>query len=74
MDETCREILVSLRTYLDGECTDDLEDVVARHLVDCPPCLDRADFERELQVIIRQRCRESAPPALVDRVIRRLGS
>lgn len=72
MDETCRRILKDLRAYLDGECPEDLEEVIAQHLLDCPPCLDRADFDRELQALVAQRCRESAPPELRDRVLRKL--
>lgn len=74
MEENCREILTALRTYLDGECPDDLEEVVARHIVDCPPCLDRADFERELQAMVAHKCKEQAPPDLLDRVLRRIDS
>lgn len=70
MDETCRRILKDLRAYLDGECPEDLEGVVAQHLLDCPPCLDRADFERELKSLVAHRCREVAPPTLRDRVLR----
>lgn len=72
MEETCREILSELRTYLDGECPKDLEAAIVRHIGTCPPCLDRADFERELRSIISARCRESAPPDLLSRVMDRL--
>ena len=74
MDETCRQILTSLGTYLDGEIYGDVETVVAEHLADCPPCLDRADFERELKALLANRCREQAPSGLVDRVLDRLQS
>ncbi len=69
MDDDCREILASMRTYLDGECPDDLEEVVVRHLGDCPPCMDRAEFERELRAIVKSKCKDAAPPGLLDRVI-----
>ena len=74
MEENCRRILTSLRVYLDGEITEDVESVVARHLADCPPCLDRADFERELKALLANRCREQAPSGLADRVVDRLRS
>ena len=74
MDETCRQILTSLGTYLDGEIHGDVETVVAEHLADCPPCLDRADFERELKALLANRCRDQAPSGLVDRVLDRLQS
>lgn len=73
MEHTCREILDSLRTYLDGEQPGDLDGVIAEHLEACPPCLERADFERELKALIARTCRDEAPPGLADSVIARLG-
>ncbi len=72
MDDSCREILDSLRVYLDGEVPADVEEVVAAHLSDCPPCLDRADFERELKAMLASKCRERAPDTLAESLIARL--
>lgn len=65
----CDEVLETLERYLDGECPDDIEGTVRNHLGDCPPCLDRADFERDLRALIASKCRESAPNGLADRII-----
>jgi anti-sigma factor (TIGR02949 family) len=43
--------------------------VVQAHLQLCPPCLDRADFERHLRALVASRCREKAPPGLLERVL-----
>lgn len=72
MSEECRDALRRLNEYLDGECGDDLEATIRAHLADCPPCWDRADFEREVRKLVANRCREQAPAELVDRVLTEL--
>ncbi|HEY8338963.1 MAG TPA: mycothiol system anti-sigma-R factor [Egibacteraceae bacterium] len=72
MDDHCSEVLHELRRFLDGECDSDLESAVRAHLGDCPGCLDRADFERELKMLIAARCRSKAPPHLVQLVVERI--
>ncbi len=74
MKDECRDALDELELYLDDECGSDLEATIRQHLGDCPPCLDRADFERELRAIVAKRCREAAPSGLLDRVIAELRS
>jgi anti-sigma factor (TIGR02949 family) len=69
MTEHCREALEELERYLDHECGPDLEAAIRTHLGDCPPCLDRAEFERELRRIVASRCRDAAPSGLLDRII-----
>jgi anti-sigma factor (TIGR02949 family) len=64
----CTEALERLEAYLDGALPeDDLEDI-KQHLAACYPCTDRASFEEQLRAVIRERCVESAPPALVARI------
>lgn len=70
MDEPCREVLASLALFLDGECPERMERTIVAHLHDCPPCLGRADFERELRAIIATKCKDAAPSGLLDRVLR----
>jgi anti-sigma factor (TIGR02949 family) len=69
MGEDCRDALHELGRYLDDECGADLEQTIRQHLGDCPPCLDRADFERELRAIVASRCKDAAPSGLLDRII-----
>lgn len=69
MDEQCRESLRRLQEYLDGECPADLEATIREHLADCPPCWDRADFEREVRAVVARNCREQAPHGLVERIL-----
>lgn len=70
--DDCREALDQLQIYLDRECGPDLESAIRQHLGDCPPCLDRADFERELRAIVATKCKDAAPSGLLDRVIAQL--
>lgn len=69
MDPNCREILDDLERYVDGECPDQFEARIARHLADCPPCLSRSDFERALRALVARHCREPAPAGLLNRVL-----
>jgi anti-sigma factor (TIGR02949 family) len=69
MGDECREALQRLQTYLDGECPESLERTIREHLADCPPCEDRAGFEREVRAILARTCKDAAPNGLVERVI-----
>lgn len=72
MKDECRDALDELELYLDDECGPDLEAAIREHLGDCPPCLDRADFERDLRAIVATHCKDAAPSGLLDRVIAEL--
>lgn len=72
MGDQCQDVLDRIETYLDGECTNDVEAVVRQHLADCPPCGDRADFQEQLKAIIASRCRERAPQSLAGDIMARL--
>ena len=73
VEAECHEVLEDLERYLDGECPEQFEAAVARHLADCHPCLTRSDFERALRALIARHCRATAPPGLLERVVARLG-
>lgn len=68
----CDEVIAELERFIDGECSEDLETSIRRHLADCEHCLDRADFERHIRELIASRCREQAPPGLIEKVLGRL--
>lgn len=73
MADECQEILDDLERFLDGECEADVEHLIATHLGDCPPCMDRSDFERRLRALIADSCRVRAPREVIERVRVRLG-
>jgi anti-sigma factor (TIGR02949 family) len=68
----CDEVLERLHRYLDGECPSNVERIVREHLEECSPCLDRADFQRQLRALIASKCKEVAPPGLLDRILTKL--
>ena len=72
MSDDCAEVHARLQIYLDGEGSPDLEVFLRTHLGDCPPCMERADFEQRLRSIVASRCREQAPAGLLDRILARL--
>lgn len=68
MGEHCTEAVELLYHYLDGELTIDRRLLIQRHLDACPPCFDAYDFEVELRIVVRQKCRDRVPDSLVQRV------
>lgn len=65
----CEETLREIERFLDGETEIDLTAAVHRHIADCHPCGERAEFQRHLKVLIAKKCgTEAVPPALLDRV------
>ena len=68
MHEECYEAVELLYHYLDGELTYERRVVIAMHLAECPPCGDAFEFERDLRIVIAQRCRERVPEGLRARV------
>ena len=65
----CRETLLEIERFLDGELQTDLGSLLQRHLDDCPPCMRRADFQRHLKDLIASKCGgDVAPLDLLGRV------
>ncbi len=69
MEDDCHAALTDLQVFLDGECGAALERAILAHLHNCAPCVHRADFERELRVIVATKCKDVAPSGLLDRVL-----
>ncbi len=59
---------------LDGELTESKRTQIREHLDDCSPCLEAFDFEAELRIVIKHRCRDEVPESLRDRVAEKLAS
>jgi len=71
-DGNCDDALHELYGYLDGELTVERRTKIQRHLDDCPPCYEAFDFEAELRIVVRQKCRDRVPESLVERVAKAL--
>ena len=67
--DDCRQVIGELQTFLDAECSADMERSIRVHLRHCRPCLGRADFEVELKALVASRCWQQAPAGLVDKVL-----
>ena len=68
----CVEAAHLLYHYLDGELTTERRILIRQHLYDCPPCGQAFDCEAELRVVVSQKCRESVPDHLRERVLKSL--
>ena len=68
----CGDALDELQRYLDGELPEADLATIRQHLAACYPCADRATFEEQLRALVRERCAESAPPQLIERIRVRL--
>lgn len=71
--QRCREALLHIYTYLDGEVTEEVKNEVRRHLDDCPPCGDAFGFEAELKALVSRCCCEEVPAGLRERIAAALG-
>jgi anti-sigma factor (TIGR02949 family) len=65
---SCDEVIRELYSFVDGELTIESREQIRTHLDACLPCFEAYDFEAELRIVISQRCRESVPEALRDRI------
>jgi mycothiol system anti-sigma-R factor len=66
----CNDTLRELYQFLDGELTEDDRTHIQQHLDDCSPCLAAFDFEAELRIVVRNRCVDTVPEALRNRIAR----
>ena len=65
---SCDEVLDEIEHYLHGELDPARATTLVDHLEDCPPCLERAEFQRKLKEIVRAKCWCDTPQSLVLRV------
>jgi mycothiol system anti-sigma-R factor len=67
----CQETLREVERFLDGEVDVTLRVRIEEHLSGCSPCMDRAEFRRQLKIIVARKCTESEVPARVEaRILR----
>jgi mycothiol system anti-sigma-R factor len=64
----CNETLRELYQFLDGELTEADRLHIQQHLDDCSPCLAAFDFEAELRLVVRNRCTDTVPDSLRERI------
>jgi mycothiol system anti-sigma-R factor len=64
----CQDALHELYGFLDGELTDERRGAIRRHLDDSQPCAEPYDFEAELRAVVRRKCQEQVPEALMAKI------
>jgi mycothiol system anti-sigma-R factor len=67
-DADCSDTIERLYQYLDGELTDERRAQIQVHLEECSPCFQAVGFERELRVVIANKCRDRVPDELRERI------
>lgn len=72
-DDKCREALMQIYMYLDGELTQEERVQVGLHLADCAPCDHAFGFEAELKALVSRCCCEPVPAGLRERIAGALG-
>jgi len=65
---SCEEVLAEIEHFLHGELDQGEAVRLADHLDTCPPCFERAEFQRRLKEIVRAKCRSEAPQPLLWRI------
>ncbi|MET0727220.1 MAG: mycothiol system anti-sigma-R factor [Acidimicrobiales bacterium] len=64
----CEDALHAIYHLLSGELDDAKREQITIHLDDCNPCAQPYDFYAEVRRCVQQRCRDTAPPGLLDRI------
>jgi mycothiol system anti-sigma-R factor len=70
----CLETVEEIEAFVDGELEATVHVKIEHHLVDCPPCMDRAEFRRYLKVMVSTKCSgDQVPPELKAKIERLIG-
>lgn len=68
MKPGCKEVIDKLYLYLDRELPDDEFTRLKHHIETCGGCLERYGVEAEFKELVRRRCSEREPHALVQQI------
>jgi anti-sigma factor (TIGR02949 family) len=69
MGPECDALLQRVADFLHGELDAERTAQLRRHLEECPPCLETADFQAQLRQLLPKRCREEVPADFQARVM-----
>jgi mycothiol system anti-sigma-R factor len=64
----CDDALTQLYEFIDGELTTDRRASIQAHLDACGRCLEAHDFEEAIQRLLADKCRDTVPQPLRDRI------
>lgn len=66
----CQAVLRDVWVFLDNELDPSRREVVERHLIDCPPCLDETDVGHRLKGLLHRTCGgDVAPEVLREKLV-----
>lgn len=69
----CPEAIEHLYSYLDQECSADVEAAVRVHIEQCTDCFGQFEFERTFLLFVKARsAAKSAPPELKKRIFQEI--
>jgi anti-sigma factor (TIGR02949 family) len=69
----CTECLAHLYEYVDGELTPEMAGAISAHIAECGECQPQFKFEQAYLAFLAARPElASAPPALRERILRRI--
>lgn len=69
LHEDCQAALDRLEELLDHALAEPDADLVRAHLESCEPCMEAADVEEHVRLLIRKACIERAPATLRARIV-----
>jgi mycothiol system anti-sigma-R factor len=69
----CDDALSELYEFLDGELTAEKRGQIQQHIDDCTPCIEAYEFENDLRHVISQKCRDTVPDDLRQRIADAIG-
>ncbi len=66
----CDQVIRDVWLFLDNEMDSGQRETVARHLMDCSPCLDETEVGEKLKELLHRKCGgDLAPDVLRDRLV-----
>lgn len=73
MGHECDDLLRQLADLFSGELAPERSAELHRHLADCPPCMETADFQAQFRQLLAKRCTETVPEEFRARIADLLG-
>ena len=69
----CPEAIEHLYSYLDQECTPEVEAAIRVHIEQCTDCFGQYEFERSFLLFVKARsAAKTAPPELKKRIFQEI--
>jgi anti-sigma factor (TIGR02949 family) len=69
LSDECRDALGHLAELLDHAMSEPDAEIVRAHIETCEPCLEAADVEEHVRLLVRRACSSRAPDDLRLRIV-----